>query len=125
MARFVILEHSYQGVHWDFMLDTGTALRTWRLDKPPEENCEIAAIALPDHRRTYLDYEGEVSGGRGHVVRWDAGEFEWLTDQPDFLSITIRGNRVRGWVRLTKSESDSWTLRLTPAAGASGQLAMS
>ena len=125
MPRFVILEHHHQGVHWDFMLDTGVALRTWRLEKAPAETCEIAATSLPDHRRMYLDYEGEVSGGRGHVVQWDAGEFDWMTDQPDLVTLEIRGTRVRGRIHLTKSESVGWTFRLTPDEGGSEEWATS
>ena len=125
MPRFVILEHHYQGVHWDFMLETETLLRTWRLDQPPQENCEISATALPDHRRMYLDHEGEVSGGRGQVVQWDTGDFEWIADQPDLLRITIHGSRVRGHAHLTKSDSGTWTFRFTPAAEAAGELATS
>ena len=125
MPRFVILEHHHQGVHWDFMLDTGVALRTWRLDNPPEQNCAIAASPLPDHRRMYLDYEGEVSGGRGDVVRWDAGTFECEADLPDLVTLTITGRRVRGHVHLTKSASDRWTFRLTPDAAGSNASAIS
>ena len=27
MARFVVLEHTWEGVHWDFMLEVGEVLR--------------------------------------------------------------------------------------------------
>ena len=120
MPRFVILQHHHLGVHWDFMLDTGTVLRTWRLEKLLQINCDIAATALPDHRRIYLDYEGEVSGGRGHVVRWDTGEFEWLADQPDLVTLRMHGIRLQGYVYLRRCEPESWTFRLTPDEGGSG-----
>ena len=35
MPRFVILEHDYPELHWDLMLETAGALRTWRLLRPP------------------------------------------------------------------------------------------
>ena len=34
MLRFVLLEHNWNGVHWDFMLEVGEALRTWAIDAP-------------------------------------------------------------------------------------------
>jgi len=34
-----------------------------------------AAPELPPHRRDYLDYQGEVSGGRGHVQRVAEGQW--------------------------------------------------
>src|SRR4051794_23591291 len=34
MPRFVLLEHRRDGVHWDFMIEAGPALRTWAIDAP-------------------------------------------------------------------------------------------
>ena len=34
MPRFVLLEHRWNGVHWDFMLEAGDVLRTWAIDAP-------------------------------------------------------------------------------------------
>ena len=34
MPRFVLLEHHWDGVHWDLMLDVGAVLRTWAIDAP-------------------------------------------------------------------------------------------
>ena len=113
MPRFVILEHHHHGVHWDFMLESGDALRTWRLAEAPAADRTIAATLLPDHRRMYLDYEGEVSGGRGHVLRWDWGEFEWIADLPQSLELTLHGQRAKGRVYLGTGESGC-TFRLTP-----------
>jgi hypothetical protein len=83
MPRFVVLRHVTppghdRPTHGDFMLECGGALRTWALAEPPSPGRTIAAEELPDHRLAYLDYEGEVSGGRGSVTRWDAGTYEVL-----------------------------------------------
>jgi hypothetical protein len=113
MPRFVVLEHHHQGVHWDFMLDCGESLRTWRLSSLPQAG-ELAAELLPDHRRAYLDYEGEVSGERGRVVRWDRGDFDWVAQTPDCVIVDLRGGRLAGRAYLAKGESGSWTFKLTP-----------
>ena len=68
MPRFAVLEHDHPFLHWDFLLETGDALRTWRLHAPPDAEGTIAAEELPDHRLEYLDYEGRVSGGLSYVV---------------------------------------------------------
>jgi hypothetical protein len=115
MPRFVILEHDYPHVHWDFMLESGDVLRTWRLAGPPETGGSIAAEALPDHRRIYLDYEGPVSGGRGQVRRWDGGNFRWLasgSEEGTRVSVVLEGRRVRGKVTLQKTASGQWWLTL-------------
>jgi hypothetical protein len=78
MPRYVILAHDHPFVHWDMMLEQGNVLRTWRLAAPPEPHIEVAAEAIGDHRLAYLDYEGPVSGSRGHVSCWDAGTYEWV-----------------------------------------------
>ncbi|MCS7047501.1 MAG: hypothetical protein NZO58_14185, partial [Gemmataceae bacterium] len=80
MPRYVILEHDHPALHWDFMLERGDVLRTWRLPAPPSIG-KIAAQALADHRRAYLDYEGPVSGNRGTVRRWDAGTYATITPE--------------------------------------------
>src|SRR5262245_36475345 len=82
MARFVILEHDFPTLHWDFMLEVSGMLRTWRLPQPPAAGIEMVAEALGDHRLAYLDYEGPVSNSRGNVKRWDRGEYAAI-DEPD------------------------------------------
>ncbi|MBA2225321.1 MAG: DNA polymerase ligase N-terminal domain-containing protein [Thermogemmata sp.] len=74
--RYVILEHNWPAVHWDLLLDVGAVLRAWRLWEEPAVGVTMRAEINADHRRIYLDYEGEVSGGRGVVRRWDAGVYE-------------------------------------------------
>jgi hypothetical protein len=51
MPRFVVLEHDHPHLHWDFMVQTGEVLRTWRLDKSPLAGNEpVGATSLADHR---------------------------------------------------------------------------
>src|SRR6478672_1315886 len=33
MNRFVVLEHRWQGVHWDLMFERGDVLCTWAIDR--------------------------------------------------------------------------------------------
>lgn len=106
MPQFVLLEHDHPELHWDFMLESGPSLLTWRLDQIPAGRAEIAAIALPDHRRAYLDYEGPVSGNRGTVTRIDRGDFERLTSDSDEVRARLYGDRLRGTMRLLRDGSD-------------------
>lgn len=76
LRRYVILEHDWPVVHWDLLLDVGPVLRAWRLWEEPAVGVTVRAEISADHRQVYLDYEGEVSGGRGVVRRWDAGVYE-------------------------------------------------
>ena len=83
--RFVVLEHDHPFLHWDLMLEHSGVLQTWRLLQAPQAGEWISAERLPDHRLHYLDFEGPVSGNRGHVHRTVAGEFQTPTtaEAPD------------------------------------------
>lgn len=93
-TRFVLLEHSMPAhfelkTHWDLMLDQASGLLTFQLPclpkcnaapgpggavERPSASAEILKVTrLPDHRRLYLTFEGEISGGRGHVRRLAGG----------------------------------------------------
>ena len=106
MPRFVILEHDHPTLHWDLMLEDGAALKTWRLPQPPgqeasgDETRVADAVALPDHRLMYLDYEGPVSGDRGHVKRWDAGTYESLGRDAATWTVRLAGARWDGVLTL-------------------------
>jgi hypothetical protein len=111
MPRFVVLEHDHPELHWDLMLETGDVLRTWRLLRPPDTLGEsIDAIAIGDHRKAYLDYEGPVSGGRGHVKRWDAGEYRSTASQTG-LELFFEGKRLRGAARMCPDKDPAWRFR--------------
>ena len=84
MPRFVVLEHDHPNLHWDLMLESGEMLATWSLQPQAPGAFQCPAKRLPDHRKRYLDYEGEVANGRGSVCRVDAGTFGQL-DERRFL----------------------------------------
>jgi hypothetical protein len=110
MPRFVILRHELppehpRPSHWDFMLEADGVLRTWAFEGLPDQAASQTAEALPDHRIAYLEIEGDVSGGRGFVTRWDEGTFQWLEGSnaagADLL-LRIDGRRLRGLVILSQ-----------------------
>lgn len=111
MPRYVILEHDHPSLHWDFMLESGDVLRTWRLPAVPQRGETVTATAAFDHRPMYLDYEGPISGNRGRVVRWDHGTFVWYQTEADRLALELDGARLRGTVVLERADADKWILR--------------
>lgn len=74
--RYVVLHHTGYGEdHFDLLLEIspGSELASWRCsDWPLKPDSRVSK--LPDHRRAYLEYEGEVSNNRGRVKRVQAGE---------------------------------------------------
>jgi hypothetical protein len=114
MPRFVILEHDHPSLHWDFMLESGDVLRTWRLAQPPSPGVAVAAEPSFDHRPFYLDYEGPVSGDRGTVKRWDAGTYRLEHEEAGVLILAVVGTRVSGRFLLERHSGDgrlTWALR--------------
>jgi hypothetical protein len=110
VPRFVVLDHDFPVRHWDFLLEAGGVLRAWRLLAEPGVGRAVPAEPLPDHRIVYLDYEGPVSGGRGTVVRWDAGTFEWVHDRGEEVAVDAAGGKVSGRVAVER-ESGGWVWR--------------
>lgn len=95
MPRFVILEHDWPSRHYDLMLESGSALRSWRIPKLPVMDVVMNAEPIGDHRLAYLDYEGPVGGNRGHVRRMDAGNYEIILETPNRTVITLDGMNGR------------------------------
>ncbi len=101
MPRFTISRHtgSKDGDHFDLMLEFGEALKTWRIGSPAFQ-AKQNAHPIKDHRKTYLDYEGEVSGKRGKVEIWDSGTYapEVWTDSRILVALT--GKQFKGRILL-------------------------
>jgi hypothetical protein len=68
--------------------DGASPLETFRCPRWPVEAGD-RLDRLPDHRRVYLDYEGPISGGRGEVVRVEAGTFR--SDEDRVLDLRHAG----------------------------------
>lgn len=110
MPRFVILEHDHPHLHWDLMLEDGESLRTWRLNELPRSGVWIEAEEIAPHRLAYLDYEGEVSGGRGTVKRWEWGTFIPTSWSRPPLVLDLEGHHYRGTIMLVL-HAESWRCR--------------
>jgi len=110
--RFVILEHHHEGIHYDLMLEHAGVLKTWRLPQPLRPGTAQQATYSYDHRSVYLDYEGPVSGNRGHVVRWDAGVYEGAITSDAQLEVRLAGKRCQGQLQLQLIHGDRWQVML-------------
>lgn len=115
---FVLLEHTTDGaVHWDLLVETPDSdrLAAWRLLACPlTTETDIRAEPIPPHRRAYLDYEGEISGGRGRVRRLDRGAAELLSAGTQGWRIRLHGMHLAGTFEITFSD-DARFRRCRPA----------
>jgi len=113
MRPFVLLYHILSdNPHWDLCLDLGDVLATWRIEADPLANdpapAPLAARRIADHRRAYLDYEGPVSGDRGHVRRVDRGNWRPVRQTPACWQIHLEGERLRGIFELPAGTDAGW-----------------
>lgn len=112
---FVLLEHTTpQGKHWDLLIEQPgrERLRSWRLAaNPVDASGEILAERMADHRPIYLEFEGDIGGGRGVVRRVDRGPAEWLSDEPRRVRLSLRGEQLVGTFEAPAGESFSGILR--------------
>ena len=115
VVRFVVLRHvvGADDVHFDLMIDRTDALATWRCPSPPHDadSDGMVCTRLPDHRRLYLDYEGPISGDRGHVERHDHGMCRLVIQGDLDWDLSFQGGRLNGDYRLTgEATGQSWRL---------------
>lgn len=98
MRHWVLLRHDTPdgGHHFDWMLEGGPdgTLITFRTAERVDEHVntgegEFECEALADHRAVYLDYEGEISGGRGSVRRVAQGELKQVLRTENTLSCAV------------------------------------
>lgn len=109
MPRFVVLDHDWPHPHRDLLLERDGVLKAWRLPAAFDLTSPVPAELNFDHRLIYLDYEGPVSGGRGEVRRWDAGELVWEEFTEQEIRVRLSGIRLWGCFRLVKA-GDGWML---------------
>jgi len=111
--RYAILRHDgIADPHFDLMFETypGSALATWRSPVWPIES-PVELTRLKDHRREYLQFEGEISGNRGNVSRVDDGACEVRVGENNVWQITFANNsRIRTLI-LSLKTGNTWMAR--------------
>ncbi|MCU0703081.1 MAG: hypothetical protein MUF18_03725 [Fimbriiglobus sp.] len=119
MLRFVVLDHDWPQPHRDLLLERDGVLKAWRLPAHFDPTSPIPAEPNFDHQLLYLDYEGPISGNRGSVRRWDAGEVVWEAFNDDEVRVWLSGTHLRGRFRLADG-GVAWVLIREPGAGGDG-----
>lgn len=113
--RTVLLRHILPdgSSHFDWMLAVDEPaierMRTWRLVERPDEarvGSVLEVKPLVDHRATYLDFEGPLSGDRGRVEQVRTG---WWTPEAE---IDVHGEGLLFSVDWGEGTPDQhWSIR--------------
>ena len=107
--RFSIMLHDWPSSHLDLFLDAGDDLQSWKLpaDFSPLRPSAIAPNA--PHRLLYLDYEGEVAGGRGTVRSWDGGTYRWELVETGRSRARFEGAKLVGLYEWKGDDTGAWS----------------
>jgi bifunctional non-homologous end joining protein LigD len=121
-------------MHYDFRLECDGVLKSWAVPKGPSLDPADKRLAVPteDHPFDYASFEGVIPPGQygaGEVIVWDCGVYSpdenaaWVGDrraaekevlaglEKGKLSITLRGEKVKGSFALVKtSRGKDWLL---------------
>lgn len=98
MRRTVVLWHvlpTGKG-HYDWLVQTSqdpaALLAAFRTSQRPDAEgvTEFQAERIKDHRPLYLEYEGEISGGRGVVTRVAGGVVDDVVETERSMRVTLR-----------------------------------
>jgi len=123
MPRCVLLlHHTPDGAsHHDWMFQPGDdpeeLLITFRLDERPDQGAgPWRAERLDDHRPAYLDYQGPLSGQRGHVVRLADADATLWSESPDHFEARCAWNHADTPRHYTaaRTPNGAWLVRLLP-----------
>jgi hypothetical protein len=91
LHRYVILwHHDVDEPHFDLMFETypRSDLATWRSPRWPIEE-RVDLVRLKDHRRFYLEYEGDLTDRRGRVDRVAGGDCELEIEEGGVWNIRL------------------------------------
>ena len=87
----------------------GSQLATWRVSVWPIEQ-PVDAKRLRDHRRFYLEYEGDLSDSRGRVERVAGGTCTVAVLERGVFDVALLdGGSSRGF-RIEPIDSETWSI---------------
>ncbi len=108
--RYAVLwHHDVDEPHYDLMFETlpRSDLATWRsVVWPIEAPTEV--IRLKDHRRFYLEYEGELTDRRGRVDRVAGGTCEVSVGENAVWRVAILTGAPPAKFTLRQLDAERW-----------------
>lgn len=113
--RYAILHHTgIDEPHYDLLFETaaGSQLATWRSESWPIEQYG-RVIRLKDHRRIFLDYEGEITSGRGMVIRLAGGDCEAHIESIRKQSFDLLNGVAPQRLSFTQLQGEQWECFVT------------
>jgi hypothetical protein len=108
--QYVILRHdNIAEPHYDLMFETlpGSQLATWQSDSWPIER-RTSLTRLRDHRRAYLDFQGEIPGHRGQVHQITRGTCEVEIGENAVWTIRLLTGMPPTVLSIVQRDAETW-----------------
>ncbi|HSU69614.1 MAG TPA: hypothetical protein VLJ39_22205 [Tepidisphaeraceae bacterium] len=108
--KYVVLHHSQiDEPHFDLLFETlpGSMLAAFRTQSWPIET-PTTLTRLRDHRRLYLEYEGDLSGNRGSVSRIAEGTCEVVVGENAQWTLRLLTGAPPTTLNLRQIRGETW-----------------
>ncbi|HOQ05909.1 MAG TPA: DNA polymerase ligase N-terminal domain-containing protein [Anaerohalosphaeraceae bacterium] len=115
--QFVIHKHiTPAGIHWDWMLEEGGTLQTWRVSCPPQEIGQelLRSDKIDDHDFRFLTYEGPVQQNTARVQREDRGRLTVLRRTDSHILFRLEGEVLTGCFAFCRKGNEWFLCRVPP-----------
>lgn len=106
--------------HFDLLLqpthDPDSPLIAFRLWSRPDDRrvVKFPAQRQPDHRPLYLDYEGEISEGRGRVTRLARGSCDVRSERDGAIDFVVQFGENERHIRGRVAGGSLWWFNAEP-----------
>jgi len=131
---FTVQKHSARRLHYDFRLEVDGVLKSWAVPAGPSADSHVRrlAVMVEDHPLDYASFEGVIPEGEyggGQVIVWDRGTYSPDEDGETFfddrerarermrdglargkITISLRGEKLKGSWTLVKTKRGDWLL---------------
>lgn len=107
--KFVIHKHlNTGGIHWDFMLEAGDSLQTYRLENSPKDMLtkDTNGEKIFDHKLKFLTYQGTVNNGSVTIA--ESGSYRIISQDKRQIELRLKGRVLNGKCTLTEGENGKW-----------------
>ena len=100
------------GLHYDLRLERDGVLKSWSIPKGMPTDKRHLAIETPDHKMSWLDFEGEIKEGYGAGdVKLDSkSTFKTVSYKPKKWVFYVNSGKYQGKYTLVHWKDDKWLI---------------
>ena len=101
------------GLHYDLRLERDGVLKSWSMPKGMPTTKRRLALATPDHKMSWLEFEGDIpegSYGAGKVSLDNTSTFQTVSHNPKKWVFYVNSGKYKGKYTLIHWKDDKWLI---------------